>query len=126
MNTHKRENIYHLPAAERYGYLIRTVADAKAIWVIRDGTQTVLVGEATAQDLIPVWSEEAFAQRHLTGEWAAYRAEEIPLDDFFPWLDELQAEGVGIAVFPKENMRGVVVEAQELKAHLLHELQQYE
>jgi len=57
MNTHKRENIYNLPAAERYGYLIRTVADAEAIWVIRDGTQTVLVGEATAQDLIPVWPE---------------------------------------------------------------------
>ena len=62
----------------------------------------------------------------MTGEWADYRAEEIPLDDFLPWLDELQAEGVGIAVFPKENMQGVVVEAQELKAHLLHELQQYE
>jgi len=27
MNTPKQENIYSLPAPERYGYLIRTVAD---------------------------------------------------------------------------------------------------
>lgn len=126
MDTHKRENIYNLPASERYGYLIRTVADTEAIWVIRDGTQTVMVGEATAQDLIPVWPEEAFAQRHLTGEWANYRAEEISLNNFLAWLDELEAQGVGIAAFPKENMQGVVVEAHELKAHLLHEVQQYE
>jgi hypothetical protein len=126
MNTRKRDNIYNLPASERYGYLIRTVADTEAIWVIRDRAQTVMVGEATAQDLIPVWPEEAFAQRHLIGEWADYRAEEVPLDDFLAWLDELQVEGVGIAAFPKENMQAVVVEAQELKAHLLHELQQYE
>jgi hypothetical protein len=125
MNPRKRENIYALPAQERYGYLIRTVADTEAIWVIRDGTQTVLLGEA-ADELIPVWPEKAFAQLHLTGEWAEYRAVEVPLDDFLAWLDELQAEGVGIAAFPKENLQGVVVEAQEMKAHLLHELQQYE
>ena len=126
MNAHKRENIYALPAQERYVYLIRTVADTEAIWVIRDGTQTVLVGEATDRGLIPVWPDQAFAQRQLTGEWAAYRAVEVPLDDFLAWLDDLQAEGVGIAAFPKENLQGVVVEAQEMKAHLLHELQQYE
>ena len=126
MNAHKRENIYNLPAHERYGYLIRTVADTQAVWVIRDGTQTVLVGEAAEHGSIPVWPEEAFAQRHLTGSWAKYRAEEVSLDDFLAWLDELQAEGVGIAAFPKENLQSVVVEAQEMKAHLLHELQQYE
>lgn len=126
MNARKRENIYALPAQERYGYLIRTVADTEAIWVIQDGSQTVLLGEAAEHELIPVWPEEAFAQRHLTGEWAGYRAVEIPVDDFLAWLDDLQAEGVGIAAFPKENLQGVVVEAQEMKAHLLHELQQYE
>ena len=126
MNPHKRENIYNLPAPERYGYLIRTVADAEAIWLIRDGTQPVLVGGGTDQDMIPVWPEEGFAQRHLTGEWADYRAEEVPLEEFLAWLDELQAEGVGIAAFPKENLQGVVVQAQEMKAHLLHEFQQYE
>lgn len=126
MNPRKRENIYALPAKERYGYLIRTVADTEAIWVIRDGTQTVLLGAGADDELIPVWPEEAFAQLHLTGEWAEYRAVEVPLDDFLAWLDELQAEGVGISAFPKENLQGVVVEAQEMKAHLLHELHQYE
>ncbi len=126
MNAHKRDNILQLSAQERYGYFIRTVADAETVWVIRDGTQTVMLGEGDAQLLIPVWPEEAFAQQHLTGEWSEYLAEEMPLDNFMAWLDQMQAQGVGIAAFPKQDLTAVVVEAHEMKAHLLHELQQYE
>lgn len=105
---------------------MRKAADTEAIWVIRDGSQMVMLGEGTAKQLIPVWPEKAFAEHHLTGTWAGYHVEEMAVDDFLDWLDQLQKEGVGIAAFPKEDLQGVVVEAQEMQAHLLHELQQYE
>lgn len=104
MNARKRESICQLPAHERYGYLMRKAADTEAIWVIRDGSQMVMLGEGTAKKLIPVWPEKAFAEHHLTGTWAGYRVEEMAVDDFLDWLDQLQKEGVGIAAFPKEDL----------------------
>jgi hypothetical protein len=46
--------------------------------------------------------------------------------DFVGWLETLEEEGYKIAGFPDIDLNGVVVTANEMKNHLIYELQQYE
>jgi hypothetical protein len=127
MNSHKHQNIFNLPAKERYGYFVRKVADFQTIWLIRDEEGIVMLGgDEDHSQSIPVWPEKEFASLLLTGDWESCRLEEMPLDEFLLWLDELQKESTQIATFPKEGLQSIVVNAEEMKAHLLHELEQYE
>ncbi|QIL78373.1 DUF2750 domain-containing protein [Hymenobacter sp. HDW8] len=126
MNTHKLQNILNLPAQERYGYFIRKAVDFEAVWLVKDKEGVVMLGDDSGSQCLPVWPEKAFAEQHITGDWESYLVEEMRLEDFLDWLEELQEERIHIAAFPKEDLQGVVVEAQEMKSHLLHELEQYE
>jgi hypothetical protein len=127
MNPNKLQNIFNLSAKERYGYFVRKVADFQTVWLVRDEEGLVMLGGDEEQSKsIPVWPEKEFAALLLTGEWESYRVEEMPVDEFLIWLDELQKEGIQLAAFPKDSLQSIVVEAREMKAHLLHELEQYE
>ncbi|OUJ68579.1 hypothetical protein BXP70_27850 [Hymenobacter crusticola] len=68
MNPHKRQAILNLPAPERYGYLLRKVADFEAIWLIRDPEGITMLTDDSGQAMLPVWPEQAFAALLLTGE----------------------------------------------------------
>jgi len=85
-----------------------------------------MLADDTGQAMIPVWPEQAFAALLLTGEWQTYQTEEMLVEEFLSWLDELQAENIQVAAFPTETLQSIVVEAHELKNHLLHELEQYQ
>ncbi|GGG61497.1 DUF2750 domain-containing protein [Hymenobacter glacieicola] len=125
MNVHKLQNIYQLPAPKRYAYLVQKMADSQVVWLLRDQEGITMLSDDSGGQSIPVWPEKEFAQLHLTGDCAAYQTEEMSLEDFLEWLDELQEEMIQIAAFPKEDLQGIVVEAKEMKSHLLHELEQY-
>jgi hypothetical protein len=62
----------------------------------------------------------------LSGSWKDFSLEVIGVNDFIEWLDKLEEEGVKIAGFPMESLNAVVVTADEMKNHLIYELQQYE
>jgi hypothetical protein len=127
MNSHKLQNIFNLSSKERYGYFVRKVADFQTVWLVRDDEGVAMLGgDEEHSKSIPVWPEKEFASLFLKGDWESYRVEEMPLDEFLIWLDELQKKGIQLATFPKESLQSIVVSAEEMKAHLLHELEQYE
>ena len=126
MHPDKIKNVLSLSGQERYGYLIKRAADFEEVWLIKDGSKFVMLGDKNEQPIIPVWPEKEFAELLLIDDWHSYAVEKMDLPDFITWLDQLTQEKIKLAGFPGENLVAVVVTAEEMKNHLLYELRQYE
>jgi hypothetical protein len=126
MHPDKIRNIFNLSSEDRYGYFIRKVADSEEVWLIKDGDSFPALGDNEEQVTIPVFPEQEFARFLLTGDWQTYSVKKMEVHDFIDWLDELEEQNIKIAGFPREDLKAVVVTADEMKNHLLYELQQYE
>lgn len=126
MHPDKLTNISNLSPADRYGYFIKKVADFQQVWLIQDNGQYVTLGDNTEELSIPVWPEKEYAELLLTDDWKDFTVESMEVHEFMDWLDQLQLENIKVAGFPLTNLNAVVVNADEMKNHLLYELQQYE
>ena len=126
MHPEKQKNILNLSSKDRYGYFIRKVADSEEVCLIKEGDKYVTVGDNDEQIIIPVFPEKEFAELLLTDDWTECTIEKLEVHQFLEWLDQLQQDKVNIAAFPKSDFTAVVVEPEEMKNHLLYELQQYE
>jgi hypothetical protein len=126
MHPDKQNNILNLSPQDRYGYFIRKVADFEEVWLIQDNGQYVTLGDKEDQIAIPVWPEKEFAELMLADDWKGYNVEGKDVHEFVEWLDTLEGGGYKIAGFPGVDLKGVVVTADEMKNHLIYELQQYE
>jgi hypothetical protein len=126
MHPDKQKNIYNLSPQDRYGYLIKRVANFEELWFIQDNGQYVTLGDNDQQVCIPVWPEREFAELMIKDDWSACAVLSMTVHDFIEWLDILEKEAVAIAGFPGADLSGVVVNAGEIRNHLIYELQQYE
>lgn len=125
MHQDKINNVKQLSPQERYGYLIRKVADSEEVWLIHENGKYVTLGDSSEDVSIPVWPEKEFAELMLNDYWKDYSTECLDVHDFIDWLDDLEG-GIKIAGFPMDNLNAVVVTSDEMKNHLLYELQRYE
>jgi len=126
MHPDKIKNILNLSSVERYGYLIRKVADFEEVWLIKDINGYVRLGDKNENIQIPVFPEEDFAKLFITGDWENCTIEKINVDNFIKWLGDLGNANVKIAGFPSTELNSVVVTADEIKNHLFSEMQQYD
>lgn len=126
MHPQQFKNVLSLSSEERYGYLLRKVAETEEVWLIRDAGSIVMLGENEGAESLPVFPEEEFASILLTGDWQNYRAEKMSVYEFIDGLDSLQEDNIFLAGFPKDYLTAVLVSPEEMKDHLLYELQRYE
>ena len=126
MNQQKINNIFALDSKERYGYLLRKVADFETIYLIADNEDKYVMIGSNGLSVIPVWPEQEFAELFLTDDWKDYKVVEYDIHDFMKWLTDLEKERVDIAGFPNSDFNTAHVSAVDMKNHLLFELSQYE
>jgi len=126
MHPDKILNIQNLSSEDRYGYFIRKVADSEVVWLIQNNDQYVTLGDKEEQIAIPVWPEKEFAEMMLRDEWATCTVDNIEVHEFIDWLDTLNEKSYKVVGFPSIDLKGVVVTADEMKNHLIHEIQQFE
>lgn len=126
MHADKQKNILSLSPQERYGYFIRTVADWEQVWLIYVGEGVVTLGGNDGSKVIPVWPEKEFAELMLTDGWEHGSVESVDVYTFIELLGDWEKEGCSIAGFPSVELNSVTVGAEEMKNHLLYELDQYE
>ena len=126
MNQQKINNIFALDSKERYGYLLRKVADFETIYLIADNEDKYVMIGSNDLSVIPVWPEKEFAELFLTDDWKNYKVVEYDIHDFMEWLTDLEKENVDLAGFPNSHFNTVHVSAVDMKNHLLFELSQYE
>ena len=92
MNTKKLENVLKLDSKDRYGYLIRKVADFQTIFLICDSFGGLITIGDNSSKCIPVWPEKEFAELFLTDDWSKYKVKSFDLDKFLIWLDKPTSE----------------------------------
>lgn len=126
MNQQKINNIFALESKERYGYLLRKVADFEIIYLISDNEDKYVMIGSDGVSVLPVWPEKEFAELFLTDDWKSYKVVEYNIHDFMDWLVDLEKEKVDLAGFPNSEFNTVHVTAVDMKNHLLFELSQYE
>ena len=126
MNHQKINNIFKLDSKERYGYLLRKVADFETIYLISDNEDKYVMIGSNDLSVIPVWPEKEFAELFLTEDWKNYKVVEYDIHDFMEWLTDLEKQNVELAGFPNLDFNTVHVSAVDMKNHLLFELSQYE
>ena len=126
MNEQKIKNVFALDSKDRYGYLLRKVADFETIYLIADKEDKYVMIGSDGISVIPVWPEKEFALLFLTEEWKDYKVVEQSIYDFMEWLDDLKKDKVELAGFPNLDFSTVHVSATDIKNHLLYEISQYE
>ncbi|NRA93176.1 MAG: DUF2750 domain-containing protein [Psychroserpens sp.] len=126
MHIKQIENVLKLNSQERYGYLIRKVADSQTIFTICDRSGgLVTIGDGQIK-CIPFWPEKEFAKLHLTHDWSKYKIKSFDLDDFLIWLNKLDGNNYNIAGFPNGELNAIVVAPDEIYNHLIYESRKYE
>ena len=110
LSDEEYETVLALPGEERYGYLLRWVADWELVWSLAEDDGWALAGDNEGHELVPVWPHERFATVCATGNWADQRPRSIEVSDWLGlWLPGLAREGKLIAAFPTPGSQGVVV-----------------
>ncbi len=126
MHIKQLESVFNLDSKERYGYLIRKVADFEVIFLITDKQGKYVTCGFDNEKIIPVWPELEFAQELIKGDWEKFIVKKITLINFINWMDKLEMENYLIGGFPNQKLNSIVVKPTEIKNHLIFECQQYE
>ncbi len=96
-----------LPAADRALQLVQLAADWEELWGLTDDHGWV-VSQAT--DALPLWPHPDLARACAQGPWEGAEPAAIPLDELLEsLLPQLEAEGLGTALFPVPDDPGLLL-----------------
>jgi hypothetical protein len=110
---------------EHHHRFIRRVALAKSVWGLRnaDGWAVADSTEFENVDVMPFWSDEAYARRAARDGWSSYVPTRIPVAEFIDnWLQGMHAEHVLVGTNWDANNCGLEVEPAKLASELLNAL----
>jgi Protein of unknown function (DUF2750) len=127
MNDRERSSVLELPAAGRYDYTVKRVADWGTIWSLRDRSGWALAADDNGRELVPVWPHPDFAVACTHRQWIGMQPANVDLNEWIEdWLPGMSDDGRGVAVFPTPQNRGVVVEPERMGEDLAAELERFE
>lgn len=125
MSIKKLNQVFSLNPKERYGYLIKKVADFELIYTVIDSNGDYGYLAFDDENIIPFWPERLFVQEFIEGDWNNFTILELSVYDFMDLLKTFKSNSVKVAGFPNKNFNSIVVEAEEILNHLIFELDQY-
>lgn len=103
---------------------ITRVRETRQVWGLRsrNGWAFCPSNHLDDTDVLLFWSDEPYAKRHATSEWADHVATAIELDAFIDrWLRGMQKDGLLAGVNFNADLAGLEVEPVELARELVGE-----
>ena len=125
INEKEFEAVLSLSDIERFCHFISRIVDWEEIWSLKakEGWATV---DSEERLCIPFWPHPKYATHFAKGDWEGYAAEAIVLNDFVSkWLPGMEKDGTFVAVFPNNEMQGIVVDSNRVLAAINEELEKY-
>ena len=103
--------------AQRYAYFLRRVCASGQVWGLYSDGWAIL-GEG-GRRLLPLWPDQAFADRFRQADSSTYEPKSIELGRFLEqWIPGMKVNGVEAAIFPVGAGDSVFVVLDELEANL--------
>lgn len=100
---------------QRLNYLIQQAVEHNTLWILADEHGCVMLN-TDEEDCVPIWPNEALAQRWATEEWQHCHAESISLNKWFSrWTMGLLDDELALVAFPNQQNQGLVVYPDEFE-----------
>jgi hypothetical protein len=100
---------------------VERVLASRMVWGLRGPDGWAICDSAEYEDtqVMPFWSDSAYAARAAKDAWSDYAPAAITLDDFIDkWLRGMHEDGVLVGTNWDANNSGLEVEAQQLAGEL--------
>jgi hypothetical protein len=123
------EEILAKKPEKRYNYFIKTVVETEEVWGLADDTDGWLMLEDDeddkASDVIAVFPSAEFAQifAEKGGFSDEFKPEVLDLYEFTEWLEDFEAEGVVVAVFPTPDFQATVLAPERILSDITAEIE---
>ena len=111
----------------KYKLFIEKVAGSKLVWGLKnkEGWANTYANENEEIDVIPFWSDRAYAKACARDEWKGYSPAEIPLAEFLEiWCIEMAGAETLAGINWDANMFGKETDALELAFNILTQLKE--
>jgi hypothetical protein len=109
----------------KYKQFVEQVAASKLVWGLKDkqGWANSHSSSGEELDVIPFWSDKAYAKASARDEWKKYLPVAIPLAEFLEsWCVEMAENGVVAGINWDTNMLGKEINALQLALDILEQL----
>lgn len=113
------EKIFKRPGEKRYDYFIKKVVENEEVYGLSDDEGWALLGDDTDADILPLFPSEEFAEAfRKAADFDEYQVEALDVNELMAWFDDMEKDGLLVAVFPNPEMNGAVVPPGTIKADL--------
>ncbi|RKR80016.1 uncharacterized protein DUF2750 [Mucilaginibacter gracilis] len=112
-------------AEQKYKLFIERVAATKLVWGLmnKQGWANSTVNDDDETDVIPFWSDRAFAKACARDDWRGYTATEIPLAEFLEnWCIGMDENDTLVGTNWDANMFGQEIEPLQVAFDILTRL----
>jgi len=117
-------NIFKQPGEKRLSLFIETVADTKQVYGLSDDEGWALLGDDNDTDIIPLFHDHHLAEAfRKAADFKQYEVEMLEIDELIEWLEEMDEDGLMVAVCPNTRFEGAIVEPDQLKTDLLKKVE---
>ena len=119
--------MFKLGAQERYGHLVRRVADFEEAWGLHSPRGWTTLSDDAGNLMFPVWPHAEYVEKCRELGDSDDAPSRIALDHLLHvLLPQFVSDGTMIAAFPTPSGKGVPVLATRFREDLLRECEQYE
>ncbi len=120
--------LFKKPGEKRYDYFIKKVAETEEVFGLADEEGWALLGDDNeASDILPLFPSQELAEAfRIAVEFDDNQVEPLDVNELLEWLDDMEEDGLLVAVCPNTELNGAVVEPMQLKADLMKELEKYD
>jgi hypothetical protein len=104
-----------------YQHFIEQTQKSGQVWGLRSSEGWLIVDSVEFEDtdVMPLWSDEAYAQAHCVGEWEHFKPAAIGVEDLIAdWLPGMDEDGTLTGPNWNAELEGMEVEAIEIAQRL--------
>lgn len=100
-----------------YQRFVENIQESGRVWSLKSADGWVVVDSAEFEDseVMPFWSEEAYARALCSGEWAHFQPEAITFEEFVEdWLAGMDEDGMLVGPNWNAELDGLEIEPIEI------------
>ena len=104
-----------------YQRFVENIQESGQVWSLKSEDGWVVVDSAEFEDseVMPFWSEEAYARELCVGEWAHFKPERISFEEFVEdWLAGMDEDGILVGPNWNAELDGLEIEPIEILKQL--------